>query len=137
MHDARPRFTADGERTLTAMGDQGIDQGSVGIAGRGMHDKARGLVDDDQVVVFVDDIQRNILALRRRGRRRWHRHRIIFAWFDPVIGVFYRPRAQEHRAFRQQLLEPGTGEIGEGGGQETVQPPAGMTVTGKRCAPVA
>ena len=50
-----------------AMGDQRIDQGAVGIAGRRMHHQAGRLVDHDQVVVFIDDLERNILALRQGG----------------------------------------------------------------------
>ena len=74
----------------------------------------------------------------RRGRRGWrHAHHIVLARFDPVIGVFYRPRADRDRAPFQQLLEPGAGEIGQGGGQETVQPPAGMIVARLRGAPIA
>ena len=31
-----------------------------------MHDHARCLVDDDDVIVFVDDVQRNVLGLETR-----------------------------------------------------------------------
>ena len=59
------------ESDVAAMGDQGVDQRAVGIAGGRMHDEARRLVDDDEVLVLVDDLQRDVLALRhcRRGRR--------------------------------------------------------------------
>jgi hypothetical protein len=58
-----------------------------------------------------------------------------------VIGVFYRPallswRGQKNRFTFQQLLESRAGKIGQGGSQETVQPPTGMIVTGKCGAPV-
>ncbi len=38
-----------------AMGDQGVDQRAVGIAGRRMHHQAGRLVDDDEVLVLIDD----------------------------------------------------------------------------------
>ena len=56
---------------------------------------------------------------------------IGLARFDPVIGVSYRPRAQRNRAVLQQLLKPRAGKVGQGGGQEAVQPPAGMIVAGQ------
>ena len=40
------------------------------VAGARMHDEARGLVDDDQRVVLVDDVERNGLACRLGARRR-------------------------------------------------------------------
>ena len=36
----------------------------------------------------------------------------------------------------QQLLEARAGKIGQGGRQETVQPPAGMVLAGKRGVPI-
>ena len=74
--DARCRAAASPPmpiRLVAAMGDQGIDQGAVGIARRGMHHQARWLVDDDQVLVLINHIERNILAARHggNGRRAW------------------------------------------------------------------
>ena len=43
------------------MGDQRVDERAVGVAGGGMDDKSRGLLDDDQVLVFVDHVEGNIL----------------------------------------------------------------------------
>ena len=50
------------------MGDQRVDQRAGLVAGGRMHDQPLRLVDDDDVVVLVDDIERDILAfgLRRR-----------------------------------------------------------------------
>ena len=73
-----------------AMGDQRVDQRAVGIARRRMHDEPRRLVDDDEVLVLVDDVERNILALRLGGRGGGHVDRVGLARFDPVVGVSYR-----------------------------------------------
>ncbi len=43
------------------MPQQGVDQRAVRVAGGRVHDHALGLVDHQQVVVLVDDIQRDIL----------------------------------------------------------------------------
>ena len=44
------------------MGDQRVHQRAGLVAGGGMHHEAFRLVDDDDVVVLVDDIERDILA---------------------------------------------------------------------------
>jgi len=56
---------------------QGIDQGAAiaGIVGGSrarMHHHARGLVDDGEVVVFIDDVERNFFgnSAQRSGVRR-------------------------------------------------------------------
>ena len=49
---------------------QRVDQCAVGMASSGVDDQACGFVDDDQMRVFKDDIQRNILRLRLVGPRR-------------------------------------------------------------------
>ena len=71
MHDARPEFPANARQRIPAMGNQRIHQRAITIARRRMHNKARLLVDDDDVLVFKDDVERNVFALRFRihGRR--------------------------------------------------------------------
>ena len=64
MDDARPRLAADAGQRRAAMGDQRVDQRAVGIARRRMDDEPGRLVDDDEVLVLVDDVERDILALR-------------------------------------------------------------------------
>ena len=49
MHDAGPPHAADAGQARAAMGDQRVDQRAGLVACRGMHDKARRLVDDDQM----------------------------------------------------------------------------------------
>ena len=137
VDDAGARFAADGQHLGAAMGDQCIDQGAVGIAGGGMHHQPRRFVDHDQFLVLIDHRQGNVLALRNGGRGGRHLQREGIARFDPVVGVFYRPAAQRHRAAFQQLLEPRAAEIGQCRGQETVQPPACMAFIGHRFAPIA
>ncbi len=106
------------------MGDQGVDQRAVQIAGRRMDHQPGRLVDNDQRIVLIDDRQRNILALRfGRGRRR-HGDRIDLARFDSVIGVSYRPGRARDRAGRDQRLKARAAKIVQFRGQEAVQPPA-------------
>ena len=58
------RGDGDAGKLCAAMRDQRIDQRAVRIARRRMHDKARGLLDDDEVLVLMDDGERNILCFR-------------------------------------------------------------------------
>jgi hypothetical protein len=72
------------------MRQQRVDQRTVEIACRGMHDQTRRFVDHDQVCVFVYDDKRYFLRLwfGRSGRR--DRNRENLARFDPLVGVSYR-----------------------------------------------
>ena len=42
---------------------QGVEQGTAGMAGSRVHHQARRLVDDQDLIVFIDDVQRNVLGL--------------------------------------------------------------------------
>ena len=68
VHDARPADAADAGKAGAAMGDQRVDQRAGLVAGGRMHDQPLRLVDDDDVVVLIDDIERDILALRAPAR---------------------------------------------------------------------
>ena len=53
MYDPRTRQ----RRQSGIMVQQGIEQGPVRVAGRGVHHQPGRLVDDQQVVIFVDQLQ--------------------------------------------------------------------------------
>ncbi len=55
VHDARAALAADAGERVAAMGEQGVDQGAVLVAGRGVHDQPGRLVEHDQVGVLVED----------------------------------------------------------------------------------
>src|SRR5262245_17062426 len=59
MNDARPSYPANAGQALAAMGDEGVDESARLVAGGGMDDEARGLVDDDEGVVLIDDVERD------------------------------------------------------------------------------
>ena len=53
-----------------AVGEQGVDQGVAGMTGRRVDDEPGGLVEDQQVVVLVDDRQRDLGRRLEVERRR-------------------------------------------------------------------
>ena len=59
-------------QALAAMGDERVDQGAALVPGRRMDDEPGRLVDDDQVLVLVDDGERDRLAQRLRPAPRRH-----------------------------------------------------------------
>ena len=75
------------------MRDQRIDQRAGLVPGRRMHDESLGLVDDDDVVVLVDDIERDILARGFRIDSRWHIDCDRIAGGDMISGVAKRGAA--------------------------------------------
>ena len=67
VDDARALDSADAGKFPAAVVEQGIDQSAIGVSRRGMHDHARFLVEHEQVIVFVKDVEWDVL---RRGIER-------------------------------------------------------------------
>ena len=63
MHDAGSLHSADAGKFSSAMMEQGIDKGAVGISGCGMDDHAVGFVENDEMFVFKKDIKRDVLRV--------------------------------------------------------------------------
>ena len=71
MDDAGTLDAANALQRGTAMEDQRINHRAIGTAGRGMNHHADGLVDDDELIVLIEDIERDILALGLGVFRGW------------------------------------------------------------------
>ena len=69
VDDAGPGDAADPRQAAAAMVEQGVDQRAVEIARRRVDDEPGGLVDHDQMLVLVDDGERDVLRLVMRRRR--------------------------------------------------------------------
>ena len=103
------------------MGEQGVDERAVLVAGRGVHDHAARLVDDDEIRILVHHVQRQILRheLRGRGIRQRHDKRVAGDGFV----VFLHGRAVfRHRALREQPLGGAAREPGQRAREESVDP---------------
>lgn len=62
VHDPGAFHAADARELSLAMMEEGVDQGPVRIPGRGMHDEAGRLVGHNEVRVFVDDLEGDVLG---------------------------------------------------------------------------
>ena len=121
VHDARPPLAADAGETLPAVGEQGVDERAVLVTGRGVHDHAARLVDDDEVFILVHHVQRQILRHELRGRGIRQRHDKRVAGDGSV--VFLHGRAVFcHRALREQPLGGAAREPGQRAREESVDP---------------
>ena len=104
------------------MGNERIDQGSRLVAGAGVNDQASGLVDDDQVLVFVDYGQRNGFG-PWFGCHGWRDHGFhALAGLQLVAGFGRGNTLDRDLAFRDKPLKAGAADLGKGERQEAVKP---------------
>ena len=94
MHDAGPLDAANAGKTASAMGDERINERPGSMSGRRMHDEPRRLIYHDQIIVFIDDGERNVLAPNVRFFGRRQANRVGFARFDRRARLPYRPAAR-------------------------------------------
>src|SRR5690348_3811057 len=110
------------------MRDQRIDECSVRISGRRVHDQASRFFDDDEILIFIDDLQGYVLALRNGRRRRGNADRVDFTGFDPEIAVSYRFASVRNGSVLDQLLKARTADVAECGDKKAVEPPTRLVV---------
>jgi len=128
VHDAGTLDSANAGQILD-MREDSIDERAVPIAGGGMDDEADRLVDDEEILVLVNDVERNRrrLGLRLGGCRRRHAHddglaalefhgrlnqRALAGLDAPLGDQPLEARARQIRdQARQRLVEPLAGEL--------------------------
>ena len=116
---AGPRYPANAGKTGTTVVQQGVDDGAGLVAGRRVHGDARRLVDDDQVGVFVEDGERDVLR-QGDGRRRWGDIETVGPRLSFRRAVDDRNTVAGHPAFSDQRLNAAPRQIGEPGRQPLV-----------------
>ena len=121
VHDARAAHATNAGQARTAMGDQGVDQRSCRVSRSRVHHKARGLVDDDDVLVLVDDLKRDRLApgfgfdrLRQVDYDRLARR-------DMISGVAHGGGSDPHLAFEDQRFQPRPRQLGQSRREHAVE----------------
>ena len=106
VDDPRPRDAADARQAALAMVEQSVDQCAVEIARRWVDDEAGGLVDNDQMFVFVSDDEGDILRLVVRQRRVGHRDVQPIPRARALGGIAHHHPVARHRAAGDQHLQP-------------------------------
>ncbi len=83
---------------------QRVDERAFGMSRCGMHDHAGGLVDAQEVLVFVDDVQRNGFGLNGLvGLPRWQCDGDGLPWSHLVRGLLRLPVDRHSSSFDQPL----------------------------------
>src|SRR5438128_5998018 len=125
MNNARAEFASDGGE-LAKMMQQRVDQraaiaGVIGRARAGVDHHARGLVDYREIVVFVDNFQRNFFRYRaqRTGLRLAEKGDAFAA--TQTQGRLGFQIIYQDLLFRHQLLNSCTDDVWEMGDKELVQ----------------
>ena len=67
MNDAGTESAADPRQAFAAMIQHSVDHRAVGITGCRMHHHALGFIDDQQILILIGNIQRNVLWYRIDG----------------------------------------------------------------------
>ncbi len=80
VDDARALDAPNSRQILTVM-EESVDQGAGGVSSSRMNDETGRFVDQQEILVFVDDVKRDFLSLDVEGARR------RFVDHYPVPGV--------------------------------------------------
>ena len=121
VDDPRPALAADAGEAVAAMGEQGVHQRALVVAGRGMDDEPRRLVEHDEVGILVEDGERDVLRLRGGGDGFRHCQGIGHAGLHGFGRVAHGHVTASCHPVQDQVLDPRAGEGREALGQEAVE----------------
>ena len=107
---------------IAAMCHQRIDERAVVISCRGMNNHALRLIDDDDIAVLIDDIERYFLGFHLIWgcRRNFRLHRVALA---DLVFLLRRFSVYRDGAALDELLRIGA-RYPLGGGNKNIEPPA-------------
>jgi len=124
MNDTGPqRITALRERLAAA--EKRVDERPGKIPRSGMDSHAGGLVDDDEVIVFVKHVERDGFGFRFERSARLRLHSDAFAAFE-FLARFGGLAVDENKAGIDEFLDAGAGKFGGVCGDKTVEARAGV-----------
>lgn len=136
MDDAWPLHAANPGECACAVMQEGVHQRAAVMAGGRVHHHARGLFQDQQMLVLEQHVQRDRFGSRRRWPGVRHSHGKALARFDPGRGVRYWSAIPADLPGRHQRLQPRARQIGEAGREELVEPKPGIVGAGGDIEPV-
>ena len=122
VHDPRPLDAADPGQAAAAMVQQGIDQRAPLVARRGVHHHSGRFVDDNQMLILMDDIERDILRNWRSFNRRRHHHLDLVAGVQFFASLHHRLLVDADPSVCNERLKSRPRHIRRLAGQKSVQP---------------
>ena len=120
VDDARADGPADARQLPRAVVKQRVDERAVRVAGGRVHDHALRLVDNEQVVVLVHNVQRDVLGPGLDGLRVRQVDGVDFAGRHLILFVDGRTAAG-HKPLLDQVLQRTAGQRRALPGQPGVQ----------------
>src|SRR5216683_1451551 len=123
MHDPRPH-RASGHRPAPAASEQRVDQRSGVVAGRGVHDHPGRLVDDGEILVFIKDIERDVLrgGVADVGLRDLELDHVARGY---VVGGIGSVTVDVHEVALDESRRGGAAEVLSVLGEKAIQPQGG------------
>ena len=131
---ARAPHAANARQTIAAMGNEGVDQCAGPIACCRVNNEACRFVDDDQLIVFINHVQRNILRTRNRIFRLRNGDGDLFARFDPVVRLQYLHTVGGRLTLFNQRLVAAAAKFRELETQKAINSVTGVIVSNGRGA---
>src|ERR1700730_8002723 len=122
VHDAGAFLAANAGEGWAAMSNQRIDQRARPVAGGGMDDEPGGLVDDEELVVLVHDVQRDILRRDFGVRRGRNGEANAVAGVDAIAGIADGGAVVRNRPRQDQRLVARARELREVRCQDAIEP---------------
>ncbi len=110
VHDTGSLHSAYPGEFSSAMMEQCVDEGAVGISGSGMDDHAVGFVEDDKVFVFEKDIERDVLWAGDVWNCLGDDDGNFIARMDAVTG-FGGFAVEQDKLLANEILNSGAGKI--------------------------
>ena len=126
VHDAGAALAADAGQALAAMGDEGVDQRAVRIAGGGVDDQAGRLVQHQQIGVLIEYRERQVLAERGCGFGCRGAKLVGGAGLHGFRDIGGDVAVASQQAFQDHALDAGARDGADALSQEFVEPGAGI-----------
>ncbi len=124
MDDAGAHLSADAAEVVAVV-EEGIDEGAIGITGGGVDDEAGRFVEDEDVFVLKENIERDVLGDDGDGNDLGDVEGDVVSVFEGGAG-FGGASIQGYMAAFDQVLEACAGEIWKAGGEVFVESGAGI-----------
>ena len=122
VDDAGPLFAADAGKAFAVVKER-VDERAVPVAGGGMHDETGGFVEHDEIAVFKEHVERDVLGFGGRGSGWRLGDGDVVADAQLCAGLDLAAIHQDVAGLHE-ILNARAGEKRDAGGEELVNPRA-------------